>query len=417
MAGRSLNVTAIFGGIGGLELGLHRSGHRTSLFCECDPDATAVLAARFPRVSITPDIRRTAQVIERLDRSSDLLTAGFPCTDLSQAGRTRGFDGGRSSLIRETIELLRQREFPHVLIENVPNWRMLHRGEYISEVLGAIERLGFKWAYRTIDVRAFGLPQRRLRIFVYATKDGDPRDVLFHGDEEPDRADYALNERAHGFYWTEGNRGLGWGEDCVPTLKGGSSIGVPAPPAVLRTNGELVTPHIDDAERMQGLEQGWTNIGERLAEFGGGPFNQRRRWLLVGNAVNVRVSEWIGQHLASPEPYQGSKGRIMRTDEAWPLAAWWDGSKRYAADLGLWPMKAQMHIGLEELVGERGIPLSLRATSGFYKRIRASSLKTKPGFIDAVAKHLERMQLLADQPKIVSVLSGQIYSQDVEFVV
>jgi DNA (cytosine-5)-methyltransferase 1 len=399
MASRSLNVTAIFGGIGGLELGLHRSGHHTSLFCECDPDATAVLARRFPGVPIAPDVRRTAEIVEQIDSGSDLLTAGFPCTDLSQAGRTQGFDGGRSSLIRETIDLLHRREFPHILIENVPNWRMLHKGQYLAEVLGAIEGLGFKWAYRTIDARAFGLPQRRLRIFVYATKDGDPRDVLFQGNEKPDDTEYGLAERAHGFYWTEGNRGLGWGEDCVPTLKGGSSIGVPAPPAVLKTNGDIVTPHINDAERMQGFDAGWTDLGERLPEFGGGPFNQRRRWLLVGNAVNARASEWIGHRLAEPEAYDGCQGEPLSENEPWPLAAWCDGSKRYKADCGVWPTKSGTKdiVELEEMVGDHGSPLSLRATAGFYKRITASSLRTKVGFIEAVARHLARMQTSAER--------------------
>jgi DNA (cytosine-5)-methyltransferase 1 len=99
------DVTAIFGGVGGLELGLNKAGHRTSLFCECDPDAVTVLRQRFPKVPVVLDIRRTDEVAEQISSKSHLLTAGFPCTDLSQAGTTLGFAGGRSSLIRETIEL------------------------------------------------------------------------------------------------------------------------------------------------------------------------------------------------------------------------------------------------------------------------------------------------------------------------
>src|SRR6516164_6102683 len=92
---RSHEITAIFGGIGGLELGLHEVGHQTSLFCENDPDASAVLRRRFPRVPIAGDIRKTDEVAEMVSVSSDLLTAGFPCADLSQAGLTQGFAGGR----------------------------------------------------------------------------------------------------------------------------------------------------------------------------------------------------------------------------------------------------------------------------------------------------------------------------------
>src|SRR5262245_50838509 len=117
----SFNITALFAGIGGMEAGFHREGHRTTLFCECDPEATAVLSARFPHVPLNFDIRYTDHLVADIDPRSDLLTAGFPCTDLSQAGRTLGFDGAQSVLVRKLFDLLDARPFPHVLIENVPN--------------------------------------------------------------------------------------------------------------------------------------------------------------------------------------------------------------------------------------------------------------------------------------------------------
>src|SRR4051794_17583741 len=93
---RRFEVTAVFGGIGGLELGLKKAGHRTSLFCELDPLASAILRSRFPNVPVVPDIRKTKDVLGEVSADSNLLTAGFPCTDLSPAGRTQGFSGGRS---------------------------------------------------------------------------------------------------------------------------------------------------------------------------------------------------------------------------------------------------------------------------------------------------------------------------------
>src|SRR5262249_34082504 len=152
------------------------------------------------------------------------------------------------------------RPFPNVLIENVPNWRVLHGGQYLTEVVQALEARGYSWAYRTVDARAFGLPQRRLRVFLFATQEGDPRRALLHGNELPDDREFSLSEAAHGFYWTEGNRGLGWGENCVPTLKGGSAIGIPAPPAIMLPGGTIITPHLSDAERLQGFTPDWTNL-------------------------------------------------------------------------------------------------------------------------------------------------------------
>jgi len=383
-------ITAIFGGIGGLELGLHRHGHRTSLFCERDPEAQAVLAHHFPDVPIADDIAKTDAVASQITQTSNLLTAGFPCTDLSQAGRTQGFAGGRSSLIRETIELLRRRPFPNVLIENVPNWRHLHRGAYMTEVLSALELLGYKWAYRTIDALAFGIPQRRHRVFVFASLEGDPREVLFHGNESAVQTELALDQGAHGFYWTEGNRGLGWGEDCIPTLKGGSAIGIPAPPAILMPSLEIVTPDLRDAERLQGLPQEWTDL-DGLIDSGGRRFNRRRRWHLVGNAVNVEVSSWIGEQLAVRRAYEGDEGMRLEAGESWPSAAWSDGQQRYRVAVSTWPVR-RTHQPLARFLEFAGVPLSVRATAGFFDRIGRSRLHFKPGFREAVGAHLKRME-------------------------
>ena len=397
---RKFNVTALFGGVGALEFGLASAGHRASSFCEIDPEAATVLRARFPGAAMARDIQQTESAVAKISPKSNLLTAGFPCTDLSQAGRTEGFAGGRSSLVRDALRLVEARAFPHILLENVPNWRTLHRGKYLREVLVVLERLGYKWAYRTIDALAFGLPQRRLRIFLYATLEGDPRDVLFHGDVAPLQDVFELADRAHGFYWTEGTRGLGWGEDCIPTLKGGSTIGVPSPPAIvlpedvgvagLRRCGEhqIVTPDIRDAERLQGLPVDWTAGGETTLD--GGAFRNRRRWVLVGNAVNTRVAAWLGERLATPSAWGGGPGRQLAEDDRWPAAAWSDGARRYAVDVGPWPVVAARK-PLAEFLNFPGTPLSVRATTGFLGRLLASKLCLRPGFVTVLQEHATLM--------------------------
>ncbi len=392
-------MTGLFGGIGGLELGLLQAGHQATAFCEIDPEASTILKARFPGAVLTRDIRRTEEVASAISPLSDLLTAGFPCTDLSQAGRVEGFRGDRSSLIRDALRLLDERPFAHVLLENVPNWRSLHRGAYLDEVVTALEKRGYRWAYRTIDALAFGTPQRRLRIFLYATLEGDPRDVLFQGDVTPTTPEHPLSERAHGFYWTEGTRGLGWGEDCVPTLKGGSSVGVASPPAILlpeitgagglTSMGEfrLITLDIRDAERLQGFPANWSLEAVTLE---GDKFRERRRWLLVGNAVNVRAAAWLGERLASPRSWVGEHGWRLAPGEPWPMAAFGDASARFAAPLGSWPVAVPRE-SLTEFLSHSSAPLSARATSGFLGRLLASNLRVKPGFVEALQEHLERL--------------------------
>src|SRR5262249_7234842 len=86
----------------------------------------------------------------------------------------------------------------------------LDRGRALRQVLWRLERLGYHWAYRIVDSRAFGLPQRRERVFILATTKGDPRDVLLSDD-----VGNGMRPRINGhavpirFYWTEGNKGMG----------------------------------------------------------------------------------------------------------------------------------------------------------------------------------------------------------------
>jgi DNA (cytosine-5)-methyltransferase 1 len=385
------NITGLFAGVAGLEAGLGRAGHTTSLFCECDPEAVSVLRARFSTVPVHLDVRKTDELKEQIDPSSSLLTAGFPCTDLSQAGTTRGFAGGRSSLILDTLKLIAARPFENILLENVPNWRQLHKGAYLRQVVEALEKLGYRWAYRTIDARAFGVPQRRLRIILFATLTGDPREVLFHGDERERELVVPLTQAAHGFYWTEGNTGLGWGEDCIPTLKGGSALAIPSAPAILMPDLSIITPRIEDAERLQGFSKAWTDLEERAEMVGGGRFHQRRRWLLVGNAVSVQVSEWVGDRLAGRQSFDGDDGQPMEPGDSWPTAAWFDGEVRRKASVGTWPVK-RSNSPLAGFLSKPGQPLSLRATDGFYRRISTSRLRLRAGFLDAVKAHADRMR-------------------------
>ena len=95
-AGSGIRVAGLFAGIGGIELGLDAAGHETLFLCELDQGAQRVLRAAYPHVPMEPDVRfLDPKVIPQVD----LLTAGFPCTDLSQAGRTAGIDGEQSGLV------------------------------------------------------------------------------------------------------------------------------------------------------------------------------------------------------------------------------------------------------------------------------------------------------------------------------
>jgi DNA (cytosine-5)-methyltransferase 1 len=362
--GTELRVAGIFAGIGGLELGLCQAGHHAKVFCEIDAGAVAVLKARFPGVPVQSDVTALAS----LPKNIDLLTAGFPCQDLSQAGMTRGIGGRQSGLIDHVFRLLRGADVPWVLLENVPFMLQLARGNAIRHVTRGLESLGYQWAYRVIDTRAFGLPQRRERVFILASKESSPAAVLFGANAEPAIASESSGVPC-GFYWTEGLRGLGWAVESVPTLKGGSTIGIPSPPAIWMPDGSFVTPDIRDAERLQGFNADWTLPATESAR-------SSHRWKLVGNAVSVPVARWIGTRLTlGRQRCPRNSQPISRLSETgtWPRAAFSFEGKAWAAEVSTWPV-SKASKPLQEFLKYPLKPLSLRALEGFLSRLERSKL-------------------------------------------
>jgi DNA (cytosine-5)-methyltransferase 1 len=329
----------------------------------------------------------------------DLLAAGFPCQDLSQAGRTAGIGGEQSGLVEEIFRLVANRKTAPtwLLLENVSFMLRLNRGAAMEHLAAKLEELGFAWAYRVVDSRAFGVPQRRQRVILLASRTEDPRPVLFGSDigERPRDPDSAS---AFGFYWTEGRGGLGWAVDAVPTLKGGSTIGIASPPAIWRVGDGLVfTPDIRDAERMQGFPADWTSaVGTDRRALA-------KRWKLVGNAVTTSVAEWVGKSVLSASGRaEIPTGTPLSRGASWPVAAWGFKGARQSVDVSMFPSDA-VHPTLSEFLQHQGAPLSARATNGFLQRARAGSLRFRPGFLEALDAHYDHMRSASDsrQPSLL----------------
>ena len=373
-------MVGLFAGIGGLELGLADAGWTTQLLCEIDPGAGAVLRARMPETPLHTDVT----TLRSLPADTELVAAGFPCQDLSQAGRTAGITGARSGLVDEVFRLVSRRRGPRwLLMENVPFMLQLGRGAAMRHITDALEDLGYMWAYRVVDARAFGLPQRRQRVVMLASRTDDPREVLFSQDAGP-LPDGDPATQPCGFYWTEGIRGLGWAVNAVPTLKGGSSLGIASPPAVRLPSGEIVTPGIIGAERLQGFDPEWTLPAVQEPGVRSG-----HRWKLVGNAVSVRMASWAASALDDPKPYDVSSDLALLPGQAWPTAAWGRDRTTFKVSVSTMPV----HEPYEDLIDflDDAKLLSARATAGFLKRARTGNLRFAPGFLDDLDAHLERM--------------------------
>lgn len=375
-----LRTYSLFSGIAGIEVGLAQSGAAdVAGYCERWAPAQAVLRARFPDTKVDDDIAELGDL-----RQAELVTAGFPCTDLSQAGRTRGLDGSQSGLVLRLLQLVDVHRPKWLLLENVPNMLHLSKGRAMARIVEELESAGYSWAYRVLDSRFTGLAQRRRRVIILASSEQDPAPLLF--SEDAGTPDAQIEASAYGFSWTEGNNGLGWAVGAVPTLKGGSTVRVASPPAVWlpasAPGRQIVRPTIETMELLQGFAPGWTAAAP-----------ERDRWKLVGNAVSTRVAAWVGEQLAKRTSMVDGVWReeVLEDGARWPSAARGFDGKRWSAMVSEYPKRPRtahrqdLHTILLKLGSE---PLSYRATKGFRDRLVRSNLRYRPDFLQALDRHI-----------------------------
>jgi DNA (cytosine-5)-methyltransferase 1 len=168
-----LRVLDLFSGIGGFSLGLERTGgFRTVAFCEIEPFPRRVLRKHWPEVPIYEDVRAiTADIIRHDGIAVDVITGGFPCQDLSIAGKRAGLDGARSGLWSEIVRLICELRPRYVIVENVANLLSgpsEKRGGWFGRVLGDLAECGYDAEWENIPAAALGAPHRRERIWICA---------------------------------------------------------------------------------------------------------------------------------------------------------------------------------------------------------------------------------------------------------
>lgn len=164
-----MRVLDLFSGIGGIALGLHRAGMQTVGFCEIDPYCRRVLAKHWPGVWIHDDVRTlTRELVAERCGSVDLIAGGFPCQDVSNAGKRIGIEGPSSGLWREYARLICDIRPSYVVVENVPG--LLTNG--LDRVLSDLAACGFDAEWQVLPGGSFGAPFVRERVFVVAYPHG-----------------------------------------------------------------------------------------------------------------------------------------------------------------------------------------------------------------------------------------------------
>ena len=157
-----MNVLDLFSGIGGFSLGLERAGMKTIAFCEVDKKCQEVLRKHWKDVPIFDDV--TTLKGTDIDGTVDVICGGFPCQDISLAGKGAGLEGERSGLWWEFHRLIKEIKPKYAIIENVSALR--NRG--LDQVLRSLNEIGYDAEWHCITAASIGAPHRRDRIWIVA---------------------------------------------------------------------------------------------------------------------------------------------------------------------------------------------------------------------------------------------------------
>lgn len=158
---RKLKVLDLFSGIGGFSLGLERAGLETIAFCEIDETAREVLKKHWPKIPIHEDILKL-----KGDKVTnvDVICGGFPCQDISIAGKGKGLNGKRSGLWKEYARLIEEIKPRYAIIENVSNLR----SKGLARVMQDLWKIGYDCEWHIISASSVGALHKRERIWIIA---------------------------------------------------------------------------------------------------------------------------------------------------------------------------------------------------------------------------------------------------------
>ena len=293
-----MNVGSLFAGIGGFDLGFERAGMRVSWQVEQDLYCRAVLARHFPDAARFEDIREVgAQNLPPVD----LICGGFPCQDLSSAGRGAGLDGARSGLWSEFARIVCELRPRYVVVENVPAL-LTGKGKRwdrapVGRVLGDLAEAGYDAEWACLSAREFGAPHLRKRIWIVAY-------LARAGGDLPDPDAQRCPE---GVPVTTGA-----GESSRP----GNTLGCGAGPALADAEGEPQRPRLREGRTSR--ERGRRSRDRGCSGGTSARFPASKSWraepgvgrvadgvparvdrlAALGNALLPQIAEWIGWQIA-----------------------------------------------------------------------------------------------------------------------
>lgn len=265
---------SLFSGVGGLDLGLERAGFECAWQAEKDKYCLKVLEEHFPDAERYDDVR---SITRETAEPVDLICGGFPCQDVSVAGKRNGLSGARSGLWFEFERIIREFKPKWVLIENVGGLLSSNSGEDFRTIIQTLDELGYGVAWRVLDSQYFGVPQRRKRVFIVGSLGNTScGEVLF----EP--------ESLSGDFAPSGEQRK---EATSATLRSGGSGGIPS------SRGENIVAYWDGSQTSDTLDVSVLSKGQMMPE--------KRRFPVIWemhHASEVYRGLWTAQN--RPETYK-----------------------------------------------------------------------------------------------------------------
>jgi DNA (cytosine-5)-methyltransferase 1 len=270
---------SLFAGIGGFDLGLERAGMTCKWQVEIDNYASRVLAKHWPDVPRHDDVR-TFPTAGR-DWAVDVICGGFPCQDISVAGKGAGLAGARSGLWYEFARIIGELRPRYVIVENVA--ALLGRG--MDVVLGTLSSLGYDAEWHIIPASAVGAPHRRERVWIIAYAIGQQLRVRGHSEASGPPG----GGKSERYQWQRIRAHAGATRQGLPDADNQSESDVP----------------VDDVAG-RGLSKpagrnGWWSVEPDVGRVANGVPSRVDRLRCLGNAVVPQIVEVIGRAIIEAE--------------------------------------------------------------------------------------------------------------------
>jgi DNA (cytosine-5)-methyltransferase 1 len=292
-----LTVGSVFSGIEGFGLGFERAGAKVIWNCEIDAKCRKVLRHHWPGVPRFKDVRTvTGAGLRAAGLVPDILVGGSPCQDLSHAGRRAGLNGERSVLFFEFARIAEETKPEWLVFENVSGLLNSHGGRDMGTLIGTLVDIGYMGAWRVLDAKYAGVPQRRRRVFIVGHLGDGPRAVQVLLEPEGVRRD------------PPPRRSTGTGDPADTGAGAEDGRGIPALSNALCANRGQRNDHNEqtflpvfdggftgvrrltpvECLRLQGFPDHW------LDDLG---LVDNSKYPMIGNSVCVNLIEWIARRI------------------------------------------------------------------------------------------------------------------------